>query len=309
MFSVVEKVYEAYQNDIRTSPCRSNRASQLGHPCERCLVYWRTRWEKARLITPQTKMIFEAGNMIESLAKFELERAGFKITNQQRDFEDKKNQITGHVDFFLSSNGKDAVPCEVKGINHFSFMAINTTEDMLKSKQVWMRKYPAQLQLYLYLASIEEGLFYFKDKQTMQPKEIWMKLDYEFAESLLKKAERINKHVEDQTLPDRVSDLSVCEYCEFNHICLPPTTSSSVDFMLNHEREEWEQNLQRWDQLKPTAKEFQDMDKQIKAFFKEKPDTIVGDFMIKHKETEKNIKAKEACVQKIIQVLITKVGE
>jgi len=254
-------------------------------------------------------MLFEAGNMIESLAKWELERAGFKITNQQRDFEDKKTQITGHVDFFLSSDGKDAVPCEVKGINHYDFTDVNSPEDMLKSKRVWMQKYPAQLQLYLYLAGIEEGLFYLKDKQTMEPKEIWMNLDYEYTEGLLQKAERINKHVEDGTLPDQVSDLSICEYCEFNHICLPPTACSPVDFMLNHEREEWIKRLEEWERLKPTSKEFGDLDKRIKAYFKEKPDTVVGDFMIKHREIERNIEAKEAYVQKGIQVLVTKIGK
>ena len=309
MFEVIPKVYEAYQKNIRTSPCRSNRASQLGHPCERNLVYWRTSWDKAKLITPRIKMLFEMGNRIESLAKWELEEAGFKITNQQRDFEDKANQITGHVDFFLSTNGKDAVPCEVKGINHYDFMDVNSAEDMLKSKRIWMRKYPAQLQLYLYLASIEEGLFYLKDKQTLEPKEIWMNLDYGFAESLLQKAERINKHMADGTLPDQISDFSVCEYCEFNHICLPPTASSPVDFMLNHEKEEWETNLKRWDELKPTSKEFLELDKRIKAFFKDKPDTIVGDFMIKHRESERRMPAKEAYTVNITQVLITRIEE
>jgi len=49
-----------------------------------------------------------------------------------------------------------------------------------------------------------------------------LELDYEYAESLLQRAERINAHVESGTLPERIPfDEEVCPRCPFYHLCLP----------------------------------------------------------------------------------------
>lgn len=39
------------------------------------------------------------------------------------------------------------------------------------------------------------GAFYIKDKLTFAPKVIWVELDYDYAEALCQKLERVNAHV------------------------------------------------------------------------------------------------------------------
>lgn len=304
MFDVVNKVYESVANQIRVSRCHSNRASELGHPCTRYLVYCQSNWQDAKPVSPELQFIFEGGRMIEVLALEQLKDAGFQVSNQSRDFEDKKLNISGHVDCFLSENGSGSFPCEIKGISQWSFDAVNSAEDMLKAKQHFLRKYPGQLQLYLYLANKEEGLFYIVNKQTYRPKEIWMALDYEFCEGLLKKAESINQHLENESLPDRVEyDENLCAWCRFSHICLPGIQHEGANFF---DSEEMVARLEKREALKSVKKEYEELDKQIKATFKGKKETICGDFRITSKEVVKEISARDAYQSKYWNTRITR---
>src|SRR5437867_568445 len=52
--------------------------------------------------------------------------------------------------------------------------------------------------------------------------QVTVKLDYDYAESLLRRAERINAHVEAGTLPERIPfNEEVCPRCPFYALCLP----------------------------------------------------------------------------------------
>lgn len=281
---VANKVKESKKKKQRIYPCRSNRASQIGHPCERYLVYMRTSWDKQELPSVEKEFIFEGGRFIEKLALNDLEEAGFELSNQGRDFEDKKLGITGHVDTMIRVNGTK-VPCEIKGISPFDFDKINEPDDMLKSKKTWIRGYPAQLQMYLYLCNRDIGLFYLKNKLTYEPKEIWMGLDYEYCEELLKKAERINTHVANNTLPDRISEYDTCSDCAFKHICLPDLKNlPGIEFMDNAAVEE---KIDRLEELKPFVKEHKALDEEIKKLVEGKENISCGKYLISGKWVKK----------------------
>lgn len=283
---IVKKVIETKKKEQRVYPCRSNRASQLGHPCERYLVYMRTAWEQKAIPPVEKEFIFDGGRVIEKLALEELEKAGFELSNQGRDFEDKRLGITGHVDTMLRVNGH-RIPCEIKGISPFEFDKIDTAKDMLKSKKHYIRAYPAQLQLYMYLSNCEKGLFYIKNKLTYKPKEIWMALDYEYCEELLQKAERINQHLEKGTLPDRIEDYDLCMECDFKHICLPDLKKGEgLEVIDNAELQEL---LDRMEELKEAYGEYQAIEKKVKKMVEGKEKLICGEWLITGKYITKKI--------------------
>ena len=286
MYDIDKKIDEVYEKERRVYPCRSNRASQLGHPCERYLVYMRTAWDKQTLHPVELEYIFEGGRVIEKIALQRLEKAGFNPTNQGRDFEEKKYSITGHIDTMIEiselKNGK--MPCEIKGISPFEFDKINSTEDMLLSKRFWMRQYPAQLQLYLLMSEKEIGLFFIINKLTFKHKTIWMAIDYEFCEELVKKAIRIDKHIAENTLPDRIDDFDVCMNCSFRQHCMPDLKAiEGVQFIDDIELEE---NLNRIEELKPLVKEYEELDSKIKKTVEGKEKLSVGKWLITGKWVE-----------------------
>lgn len=283
MIDVVQAVVEAKAKKIKQWPVRSNRASNLGHPCERYLVYERTHWQEKVLHDVGLQFIFDEGNIHEAAVIRDMQDAGLHVIEQQRAFEWAKYSITGHVDGKLQDNG-NIFPFEIKSMSDWAWKAVNNLEDMAKSKSIYMRQYPAQLNLYLIMDEKDVGLFILKNKQTGMLKQVEVHLDYDYTEGLIKKAERINGHVANDTLPDRIPwEVGACEYCSYNHICLPPHTHEATLI----DDPDLEAKLERRAQLKEIVTEYDELDKEIRDKVKEKPEVVVGNWQIMGKWNEK----------------------
>lgn len=282
---LVEKVIEAKQAKIRQRPCHTNRASSLGHVCERKLVLDRTRWQEAVLYDVALQFIFDEGQHQEAQVLKDLTAAGWQIIEQQRDYEWKAYQITAHLDGkVVLPELPYAPPLEVKSMSPYIWKQVNGPTDLLESRHAHLRAYPAQMMIYLLLSNSPRGVFIFKDKSSGQLKEIWMDLDYGYAEGLLKKAERINTHVAAGTLPDRIPyDEKVCGRCPFLHICLPEVKREALDLTTDPELET---KLIRRHDLYPLKKEYEAIDEDVKAVFKEHEKVVCGDFLITGKWIE-----------------------
>lgn len=294
MIDVVQKVIEAKARKIKMWPVNSNRASEMGHPCDRYLVYLRTKGMERPLHDIRLQFIFDEGNLHEAAVLQTLREAGIQIIEQQRYFEWKKYQITGSIDAKIKDND-NIIPIEIKSFSDLNWKAINSVEDMFKSKALYIKKYPAQLTFYLIMDEKEEGMFILKNKTNGLLKQIPMKLDFEYAESIIQKAERINAHVRDQTLPDRIPyDDNISGVCPFSHICLPDVEhkASLID------DPELEIKLDRRGELKALKDEFEEIEKEIKHALKEKSEVICGKWLIKGRWIERNVPAKEAHVLK-----------
>lgn len=273
---LVEKIIERKQAKIRLRPCHTNRASSLGHPCERKLVFDRTRWEEATLHDVGLQFIFDEGHVQEQQVLKDLADAGVQVIEQQRDYEWREFQITAHLD------GKalvpDAVTLEIKSMNPYTFTQIGTAQDIIQSHKHYIRAYAAQAQIYMLLSNSPRAVFIFKNKSTGQLKEIWMELDYQFAEELLQKATRINAHVEAKTIPEPIAwQEDVCGRCAYAHICLPEARREALDLTNDPELEV---KLKRRFELAPLRKEYEELDEEIKATVKEKAKVLCGDFLI-----------------------------
>lgn len=288
MFDVISRVVEAKTRKIRISPVNSNRASQIGHPCERRLVYMRTRWQEQILPDPDLMFIFEAGSTIEEEAVKELKEAGFIIQEQQIAVSLPEYQITGHLDFKISENGKDFYPCEVKSMSPFYCDKIQSLDDMLNSDKPWLKSYPAQLLLYMWMSDEDEGLFYIKNKATHKPHTIWVcfngdTLDY--VEMILDKAKRINEYVAKGKLPNRIEyQSSICDRCEYRHICLPDMNFDGAEVLNSPDIEAL---IERYLELKSFVKEHKELNETLKTIFKGKRRTIVGQYVVEIRESNR----------------------
>lgn len=280
---LIEKVVEAKQKKIRLHPTHVNRASEIGHPCLRYLVFKRTRWQEATLHDVALQFVFDEGNLQERAVIRDLEDAGWQIIEQQRDYFWQEFQLSAHLDgkVLLES---ETPPLEVKSMSPFVWAKIHTVADLLESRMTHLRKYPAQLNIYNLLSNQHRGFLILKDKSSGRLKEIEVPLDYEYAEGLLKKCEAINRHVAEGTVPAPIPwSESTCGRCAFSHICLPEAKREALDLT---DDPELEAKLKRRAELAPLSNEYEALDKEVKELVKERPKVLCGDFLIQGKWIE-----------------------
>ena len=268
---------ECLEKQIKVYPCNNLRASNLGHPCERYLYLLLRHWDEQKPHDVGLQSIFNLGNSIEEYTIENIKRAGFEvITPTVRSWKIEKPLITGREDIRIKDENGELLPVEIKGISPFEFDKLNTVEDFMKSKRSYIRGYPAQLQTYMYYFAKEKGFFALTNKLTGETKFIEMPFDYEYAESLLQKAERIYKALADETTPDACEDISVCEDCSLAHIC-GECRRVPADIDLD---EELDALIDRKNELAAAKKEYEQVDKEIKARVGERDKVITGQYLI-----------------------------
>lgn len=304
MINLVSKLDEQTAKKIKQYPHPNNRASEVGHPCVRFLVLSRLHPELKTLHDVGLQRIFDEGNLHEDAVLRELQGAGFKLVEQQRPFEWPKFKLSGRIDARISLNGA-LLPLEIKSCSPNVFPAIKQTEpeDMVKSKYIWVRRYPAQLLMYMIMSGESTGIILFKNKTTGEKCQKVFELHDEnlnYAESILKKLEEVNDLVERKELPP-VEMCEECKGCGFAKTsCFPGQDyGPGFDFIAD---DVLETKLVRWEETKEAAKEHKELDKELKDHFKGKT-AIVGDFMIESKEHErKNYKVPSEIKEQYLEI-------
>jgi hypothetical protein len=263
------------------------RASEIGHPCERYLVHSIVNWADRKPHDPELEFVFQGGRMVEDLAIKDLEKAGFRVYRPEPDkaIMESRPRISAHLDVRVDFGDGVVITGEIKGLNILDFDRLNCLQDFFNSKKSWIRKYPAQLITYLYIKAEEEGFFYIKSIPRFKPKIIPIKLDLVYMESLLQKTERVENHVANNTLPERIDDYSVCEYCAFDHVCLPPMVRDGLEFI---DDLEFLEMVERRAELYPVSKEFDEIDKFIKKKLDKRERVSIGNFLISGKWIHRN---------------------
>jgi len=276
---IIEKIKDGKRKKIKQYPQHVCRASEIGHDCERYLVFSITRWEDKKPHGAETEFMFEGGRVVEDLAIKDFEDAGFKVYRPEPDkaIMNSIPRITGHVDIRVGFNGGKVYTGEIKGLNMYDWNSLNCLQDFFDSKKVWIRKYPAQLMTYIHIKKEEKGFFYLKSIPQFQPKLIWIDLDHDYMESILKKTERIEKYVAEGTLPPPINNPGVCQYCGFLHVCLPEIKQKELEFI---DDPDFETKLLRRDEIASLKKEYDLLDKEIKSYCKGRDRLMVGDFLI-----------------------------
>ena len=279
-----ERLFKSKAEKIKIYPCNNLRASNLGHPCERYLYLLIKHWDEQKPHDVGLQNIFDLGNTLEAHTIENIKEAGFEIiTPTLRSWKIEKPLITGREDIRIKDENGELLPVEIKGISPFEFDKLNSVEDFLKSKRPYIKGYPAQLQIYMLHFGKEKGFFALTNKLTGETKFIEMPFDYDYAESLLQKAERIYKALEEETIPEACEDISVCENCSLAHIC-GECRRVPADIDLDEELDEM---INRKNELAPLKKEYEQIDKEIKARVGEREKVITGQYLITRKSLVK----------------------
>jgi hypothetical protein len=176
----------------------------------------------------------------------------------------------------------------------FSWDSIGGYGDIVNHKSHYIRKYASQLQLYMYMVGKEEALFVLKHKSNGRLKLISVVIDYDYVNTLLKKAQKVNALVEKTRNNGRgidveaTTDTAICRSCSFCHICFKEQDFGKGISVIDDS--EVADKLDRLEQLKPLAEEADEIKEEIGDYFKAKAateatnghaDFLVGDFAVK----------------------------
>lgn len=276
------KLFKAKADKIAVYPCNNLRASNLGHPCERYLYLLIKHWDEQKPHDVGLQNIFDLGNTLEEHTIKNIKEAGFEVvtpTVRSWKVEVKNGIITGREDIRLKDENGELIPVEIKGISPFEYAKLNSVDDFLKSKKAYIRGYPAQLFIYMLRFGKEKGYFALTNKLTGETKFIEVPLDYDYGEEMLSKAERVYSALEANEAPDACDDVSVCENCSLAHIC-GNVRRVPADVDLD---EELDALIERKQELSEAKKEYEEVDKQIKAKVGEREKVITGQYLIERK--------------------------
>jgi len=279
---IVTAVDSHMRAKLKRSPCHTNRSSAIGDDCERRLVYERTHWQEKDLPDVGLQYIFDVGNTLEEPVLRMIHDSGFEIMRQQEPFQYKSKSevlLTGHIDGVVVADDVEYLG-EVKTMSPYIWQAVNTVADF--QKYPWTRKYPWQLNIYMFGLEIPRGIWFLINKSTGRVKQINMELDFDLAERTLQRCERINAHIKNDTLPDFLDDADTCDKCPFQHVCSPPINRMAIDVETDAETIEM---VKRMMELKPGKSEHDAIDRELKPRFREREPCIVGNYEYRGKWT------------------------
>lgn len=242
--------------------------------CERQMVYGVSHWKEKQLFDENTIARLEVGNQQERQIVNELLAMGFKVMLSQMPVEIwGKGHIllaTGRIDGKIDFEGLK-VPFEIKSMAPNIFNQVKDIEDF--QRKPWLRKYVRQLMMYLFGNNAEQGIFICTDCLGHW-KLFVLNLDYGECEAILQRLERAATHIKAETLPDRiVYDSSICEKCSFSHICLADVINKPAEMIDSPEVME---AVDRHEELKPVASEYEKLHKKLKESFKNVEKAFIG---------------------------------
>lgn len=269
----------------RVYPQNNLRCSSIGHPCSRYVYLCITNFEDRTPPDIGLQAIFGLGNTLETHVIEKIKEAGYEVvTPTAHSFRIEPQNITGREDLRIKDNETgELFPVEVKSISPFEFDKLNCFEDFVNHKKPFIQAYAAQIQLYLYKFGKPYGFFALINKLTGEIKFIKIELDYAFTEQILQKAEYINECLATKTTPEACDDIGYCENCDLQHIC-GQVKRMPADVELD---DELETLINRKNELSEAKREYEEVDKQIKAKVGEREKVITGTYLVQRKAIQK----------------------
>lgn len=280
---------------MKISPYQRNQpiASDCNpEECERRQVLEIVAWDQKPMPDERLQARFDTGNLWEREGIAELLHLGFEVVEQQVPFELRSKYGTlvlrGKIDGKIRWKDR-VIPFEIKSLHPNVYERIGNWRDFQKMR--FFKKYPTQMQSYL-LGHGEDAGFFLLTDCLGHWKAITMELDYEWAERIWKRAEDVVEwcieYGHTGELPSYTRDGGECQDCwAYGRVCNPPVQDSGEGPVILTD-EDLLFKLEERDRLKPTAKLWADIDKEIKAYFKDRyTHVIVPPFEIKVERGEK----------------------
>ena len=132
----------------------------------------------------------------------------------------------------------------------------------------------------------EKGFFILTNKLTGKIKIIEVPFDWDRADALLKKGERIYKALADKTgatVPEACEDITVCEECSMKHLCSAAIERPDMDI----DDGELEALIDRKEELSKAYKEYNETNDKIKAAVGEREKVLAGKYVVTVKSITK----------------------
>lgn len=287
MLPSVREDFEAFMKSKTGGKRLQNnlRASSVGFACDRHHYYSLTEEKDA----PSWKLqaIFSEGNLHEKDVEEKLRQMGYEVQGMQSDFRLQNPLISARIDGEFRKIGVgEFYPFDTKSISSWGFDDINSAEDVIHHKEAYFRNYATQILLYMFIKSKEYGCLIFKNKQTGELKDIWFSFEEHVSilDESLKRAERVYKAVAMKEPGKRTDDRSLCERCDFKAVCLPDLINDGG--MKAIQSPELIAKLERREVLKTAAKEYDDVDTEVKKLIKTTGagEKVCGPFLIQVKQ-------------------------
>jgi len=255
--------------------------------CLRRMVLEMTEGDKLPEFDANTLAKFRRGNDRERDLLSDLSKIGrdsdppFEVVAQQQRFElkDKKGRvcIVGKTDARIRfERTEGGIPVEVKAWSPFLTNRIERFEDLALSP--WTKPGAYQLLAYLLGAGEPVGILLLDMSGLPLPIPVALEPNLDMIESFLQRAEVALDHKEASTLPDYIQDPAECQRCPFyGSVCNPPLKHEGAKVITDPA---FEAALVRREELKQGAKEFSDLDKEIKKAMYGNEHAVAGNFVL-----------------------------
>lgn len=290
------------ESGIRNNISRGhNNASDIGCECDTYQALCRLKGELKPRISVDLAKIFRIGREWERPNIRWLQDAEIKVreTTDKR-FEWKKYNIVGYMDADIVVPAMDPaikIPLEHKTVSPNGFRAIKKCKEdggsLTQIKQIWVRKYPGQLMTYMLFKEVEVGAWFFFEKASGDFLWWFTALDYDYAETLIKRAETCEENVAKDNIP-KCQTKEICNMCDFAKTYCYPDKDYGPGFAFLSDKEA-EEKLERRETLKAGRAEYNELDKQLKGHFRGE-NVVVGNFKI---ETKVHSNRTEVSIEKL----------
>lgn len=271
-----------------------NRASQGGITCARRLLWHRTNWERARLPDVGLQRRFKLGNKFEAIVVEWLAEAGFDLLQRQRDLSWPAYELTGHIDGILAFGEEQAI-LEVKSCSQFVFAKVQkcrTAAELLEAgaRSDYLMGYVTQAGIYSFLMDIRYAILLFIDKNSGETHSILVDgLDpkvLEMVEAHLKRLERVNKAAH-AGADIEAEPGEYCARCPFLGSCAPKQGFGEgiqivADEVLAEAVATRQANAE-------AAHAFEQADAIVKKAITTAGDRIIGDWLVRAKESSRTV--------------------
>lgn len=279
------RLTESFEKEIKVYPARSNWPSTAGHPCDRYLVWRRTRWQEQATHDAHLQSIFDEGREHQQKVIDRLTKMGFEVTETDRPFEyaGYSGKIDGKIKAFKGEKYEKPFPIEIKTCSPWVFAKLKTEQDIIAAKEHYVRGYQHQMTLYLLMDDAEDGAYIFKNKLSGWLKFIPAKIDWTLADSLVLRSKAIDGMVADKIDPSAITyDDGICGRCGFLSLCYPPRDFGDGAEMIVDQ--EFLDALSRHQELKLTKSEYDALDDMISKRVKGHSLILAGEYVIEGKE-------------------------
>jgi CRISPR/Cas system-associated exonuclease Cas4 (RecB family) len=244
----------AYQYALKSNMVASEeRDTKHFHPSEICKKDWcpRSSWYKVKgypeevTSVPQftTLNIFQTGHDIHNKWQHWLLLSGV-LEEAEVAIYDEEHHLLGHADGIVS-DAKGRAVLEIKSIGMGSLRLEEpeifekyskkeiTADEAWKAIRKPFETHLRQINLYMYVLGIHDGIVLYENKANQEVKEFEIKYQPELIESILATCHNLKKALELDTPPQRPTWLSskesrTCKYCPYKTECWKDGSNQQV---------------------------------------------------------------------------------